>query len=783
METFKVRQVVSLERPTQFEDAEIDKETLEIALMESQSWDFLETYTEIYEHEEMGSYAKDSSTWKKKIDASNIILYEGHFFGVIVEGSDYLLIKEWNKSVDGGTDLISSGSRSETYGETSYTLKGHESRVSYPFLVSLDGKTVLGYLSKEKEVVIPDGIEEIGKSIFEESKTLEAIRFPSSLKRIGNKAFSYCHLLKEIDIPCGCEIGDNAYRGCESLSIARLSKGCKIGEFAFAFCLGLKEIAIPEDCEIGERAFMGSGIENVAFLDAGVKLGIKPFQDTPYEKIYEARKIDMQIERALALEGKEQFDAFIDLMDSYESLSEENKELVERMAALNALERYFKEDYPKAILKDFDAFASRLSLKEGVIEYGYYPDSWSGIERKRFDFLPTVGPYAFDGEQLILKEKNKIAHPIRWRILDYSKGIATAISESFLDPELERQVAIGDQAKDADDFLKAFSEGREKEANAAPTSGPRYIKSYLNGAFFEKAFPDGGKFLLRLKESQFKVSLIPYLDAYSPWHFLDYRNCPMPTPLVAPSGRADEAYTYLSFCNDGANVDLVYPGPTRDEFTGRDKPKQSFYLRPLIRIDLSSLGVDKLWELEELFVIKRRYEKLSSSYKVEDDMLYFGLYPQEEFAPSSEEEKRKLEALPKINGLHLFDGDALFYSGATRCYYRLSPIKWKILEKDKRKLRCVTDTPLDTSFFLDKSIFGFVSDYVHSSFIDKWAACFFALALLDKSRLCKLNAIGDYVEVIEKGKYEEAKDRFMSLCEKGYPKFYAIIDFMLPEGK
>jgi hypothetical protein len=66
----------------------------------------------------------------------------------------------------------------------------------------IDGRTIVKYDGNDKDIVIPEGIEYIGTSVF--SKTdIERVTFPQSLKGIGNFAFSECKHLSEIVIPSG----------------------------------------------------------------------------------------------------------------------------------------------------------------------------------------------------------------------------------------------------------------------------------------------------------------------------------------------------------------------------------------------------------------------------------------------------------------------------------------------------------------------------------------------------------------------------------------------------
>jgi uncharacterized repeat protein (TIGR02543 family) len=62
-------------------------------------------------------------------------------------------------------------------------------------------KTVLlSYPRSEGEIVLPEGIEEIGDEFFSKSY-ITKVTFPSTMKKLGNHVFDYCRVLEEIVLP------------------------------------------------------------------------------------------------------------------------------------------------------------------------------------------------------------------------------------------------------------------------------------------------------------------------------------------------------------------------------------------------------------------------------------------------------------------------------------------------------------------------------------------------------------------------------------------------------
>ncbi|OPY34227.1 MAG: hypothetical protein A4E32_00499 [Methanomassiliicoccales archaeon PtaU1.Bin124] len=86
------------------------------------------------------------------------------------------------------------------------------------FLVKND--VLLKYIGKEKNVVIPHGIEKIESGAFWNCTFLEEITIPDGVRSIGGDAFIYCDNLKMINIPSSIEkIGDDPFAGSANLLI------------------------------------------------------------------------------------------------------------------------------------------------------------------------------------------------------------------------------------------------------------------------------------------------------------------------------------------------------------------------------------------------------------------------------------------------------------------------------------------------------------------------------------------------------------------------------------
>ena len=73
-----------------------------------------------------------------------------------------------------------------------------------------------------RNLVLPEGVTDIGKGAFEDCSALTTVFLPMTLMTIGNKAFSYCSNLKEIYCDATTPpltMGDNAFEGCNGIHV------------------------------------------------------------------------------------------------------------------------------------------------------------------------------------------------------------------------------------------------------------------------------------------------------------------------------------------------------------------------------------------------------------------------------------------------------------------------------------------------------------------------------------------------------------------------------------
>lgn len=101
----------------------------------------------------------------------------------------------------------------------------------------IQGSTLEKYRGSEERVTIPDTVEVVGESAFENNQKVQFVVIPKSVKRLDAYVFW----------------------GCDNLEEVVLGKGLKtVDEYSFAGCTGLKQITIPENVlSIDAQAFAG----------------------------------------------------------------------------------------------------------------------------------------------------------------------------------------------------------------------------------------------------------------------------------------------------------------------------------------------------------------------------------------------------------------------------------------------------------------------------------------------------------------------------------------------
>jgi len=135
-------------------------------------------------------------------------------------------------------------------------------------LLTKDGKRLLQIPGGRKNIVVPEGVVNIGDNnydnneciVWSDSPSLEAISFPSTCKRIGKKALYNCKKLRTVIMGKAIEsIDDGAFSNCIALKETVLPKSLvSLGYHCFCNCTALEEIILPKSLvSLGTRCFDG----------------------------------------------------------------------------------------------------------------------------------------------------------------------------------------------------------------------------------------------------------------------------------------------------------------------------------------------------------------------------------------------------------------------------------------------------------------------------------------------------------------------------------------------
>lgn len=124
----------------------------------------------------------------------------------------------------------------------------------------MEGSTLVKYRGTDTTVSIPDTVEVIGKSAFEDNDEIELVVIPKSVKKIEAYAFWSCDCLEEVVLGKGLtEVGDYAFTNCKGLKKMAVPSNVRyIGIQSFADCVNMTDVTIaPEVTQIHETAFDG----------------------------------------------------------------------------------------------------------------------------------------------------------------------------------------------------------------------------------------------------------------------------------------------------------------------------------------------------------------------------------------------------------------------------------------------------------------------------------------------------------------------------------------------
>ena len=89
----------------------------------------------------------------------------------------------------------------------------------------IEENRVMKYIGNDRNVRVPEGIEELESSSFWDNQNIETVILPESLKNMGGDTFYNCRNLRKINIPSSViTMGNNPFAGCPNVEIENHSK-------------------------------------------------------------------------------------------------------------------------------------------------------------------------------------------------------------------------------------------------------------------------------------------------------------------------------------------------------------------------------------------------------------------------------------------------------------------------------------------------------------------------------------------------------------------------------
>ncbi|MBR5363728.1 MAG: leucine-rich repeat protein [Oscillospiraceae bacterium] len=165
--------------------------------------------------------------------------------------------------------------------EAVYTINGKD--VSEAYTVK-DG-VLVSYRGIRKKVTVPDQydgkpLREVAADAFAGNHFAEEIQLPSSVKKIGDRAFANCSELVRIFATGAEELGEEAFADCEKLHEVQLADGVKtVGEGAFRGCTALMRLDLEGLQTLPESVFEDCAMLKTVHLPHVTVIGENAFRN------------------------------------------------------------------------------------------------------------------------------------------------------------------------------------------------------------------------------------------------------------------------------------------------------------------------------------------------------------------------------------------------------------------------------------------------------------------------------------------------------------------------
>ncbi len=156
------------------------------------------------------------------------------------------------------------------YKLTAYT--GDRKTITLPTDIN-GSEYIISHFKGGENIIIPDGIKEIGGTAFYQNRTIKSIVIADSVTRIGYSAFWECNNLEKVVLSSSVkEIEGSTFEYCTSLKEITIPEGViTINGYAFEHCTSLESVVLPDSLEnIYQYAFHDTALSGVLYIPENV---------------------------------------------------------------------------------------------------------------------------------------------------------------------------------------------------------------------------------------------------------------------------------------------------------------------------------------------------------------------------------------------------------------------------------------------------------------------------------------------------------------------------------
>lgn len=255
-------------------------------------------------------------------------------------------------------------------------------------------------------ITINEGATSIGNFAFDYCEKVESVKIPSTVKKIGNRAFYNCKLLAGLTLPSGLSsMGEFAFYGCKKLTSVKIPSSLKeIPFYSFAYCDMLSEVTLHSSLvTIGGGAFENDKALKKVSLPSSLKtIDQYAFNDTGLTEV--------DIPSGVTTLGRDCFEDCHDLKNIYISgtVTELPPYFARRCEKLNYI------TIPSSVTKiGYAAFDGCAALASGTVNYKDIQPNWNKITIEKLNdpllsAKKTYVPGGWCGSKLIWKKDGTI---------------------------------------------------------------------------------------------------------------------------------------------------------------------------------------------------------------------------------------------------------------------------------------------------------------------------------------------------------------------------------------